>query len=155
MMTYDPTTIIGFLETVHPFDTLPQDDPARIAASSRCRDMIAGQILWTAGRPTDGLFAIMRGSVRVMDPSGALVSHPGPRNSLGERGLMRYGLTATFAHAKDAGTFPMLPEAELRCLIASSPAFDLFFNWPAVGISARLVFRPARSVIRTRDRRLP
>jgi hypothetical protein len=49
----------------------------------------------------------------------------------------------------------MLPEVELRRLIASYPAFERFFHWPAVRISGRPVFRSARSVIRRRDRRLP
>ena len=96
-MSEDLTSIIGFLETVHPYDSLPQDELARVATSFSRRELAADQVIYAAGEPMQGLFLIMQGAVEVMDPSGVLVSILGPRNSLGERGLMRDGVAVTTA----------------------------------------------------------
>lgn len=127
-MTHDPASIIGFLETVHPYDALPQDELARVATSFSRRDIAADQVIYTAGDAMEGLFLIMQGSVEVMDPSGVLVSLLGPRNSLGERGLMRDGIAVTTAKATEDSTVLMLPGVEFRRLIASYPAFERFFH---------------------------
>jgi CBS domain-containing protein len=127
-MPHDPAALIGFLETVHPYDALPQDELARVATSFSRRDIAADQVIYTAGEPMEGLFLIMQGSVEVMDPSGVLVSLLGPRNSLGERGLMRDGVALTTAKAAEDSIVLMLPGAEFRRLIASFPAFERFFH---------------------------
>ena len=108
-MSDDATSIIGFLETVHPYDSLPQDELVRVATSFRRRDLAADQVIYTAGDPMEGLFLVMQGAVEVMDPSGVLVSILGPRNSLGERGLMRLFL--------QWGAFLKLPDDKMRCVI--------------------------------------
>ena len=127
-MTHDPLQIIGFLETVPPYDTLPLDELARLATSFRRSDLEAGQVICTAGQPISGLFLVMQGSVEVTDPFGAPVSLLGRGNSLGERGLLRDGIAVTTARAMEPGRLLMLPEAEFRRLVANYPAFGRFFN---------------------------
>ena len=127
-MTHDPASIIGFLETVHPYDALPQDELARVATSFSRRDIAAGEVIYTGGLPLERLFLVMQGAVEVLDPSGALVSLLGPRNSLGERGLMRDGIAVTTAKATENSTVLMLPGTVFRGLIASFPAFERFFQ---------------------------
>lgn len=121
-------TIIGFLQTVHPYDSLPQDELARVAASFRRSEVAAGQTVYTYGAPLDGLYLIKKGLVEVSDASGALVSVLGPRNSFGERGLLRDGLAATNAKTAEASVLLVLPSAEFARLIATAPAFDRFFT---------------------------
>ncbi|MCB1405029.1 MAG: cyclic nucleotide-binding/CBS domain-containing protein [Rhodobacteraceae bacterium] len=121
-------TIRAFLETVHPYDSLPQDELARVAASFSRREYPAGDEIYAAGDPLTGIFLIKRGAIEVSDRNGVLVSILGPRNSFGERGLLRDGLAVTSARATETAIILMLPEAELRRLIASSPAFERFFN---------------------------
>lgn len=120
--------IIAFLETVHPYDSLPQDELARVARSFGRREFGADQPIYTAGEPLPGLFLIMKGSVEVLEPSGSLVSLLGPRNSFGERGLLRDGMAVTTARATEGSVVLMLPEAEFRRLIATYPAFERFFQ---------------------------
>ncbi len=43
-------TIIAFLETVHPYDSLPQDELARVAGSFRRREIAEGQRIYAAAR---------------------------------------------------------------------------------------------------------
>ena len=117
-----------FLESVHPYDSLPQDELARVATSFSRREYPAGSEIYAAGEPIRGVYLIKRGAVEVIDRNGSLVSILGPRNSFGERGLLRDGLAMTSARATEDSVILMLPDAELRRLIAASPAFERFFS---------------------------
>ncbi|MBD3763635.1 MAG: cyclic nucleotide-binding/CBS domain-containing protein [Rhodobacterales bacterium] len=121
-------TIRTFLETVHPYDSLPQDELARVAGCFGRREYPRGSEVYHAGEPLKGLYLVKRGSVEVLEPSGGPVSLLGPRNSFGERGLMRDGLAVTTARAVEDSVLLMLPVAEFRRLIASFPSFERFFN---------------------------
>jgi CBS domain-containing protein len=120
--------IQAFLDSVHPYDSLPQDELARVAGSFGRREYPAGSEIYAAGEPIRGLYLIKRGAVEVIDRGGSLVSLLGPRNSFGERGLLRDGLAVTTARATEDSVILLLPEAELRRLIATVPAFERFFS---------------------------
>lgn len=121
-------TIIAFLETVHPYDGLPQDELARVAASFSRREYLAGEEVYHAGEPLKGLYLVKRGAIEVLEPSGGIVSLLGPRNSFGERGLMRDGLALTTARVTQEAVLLMLPVAEFRRLIADHASFERFFQ---------------------------
>jgi CBS domain-containing protein len=127
-MEQDETGLLAFLETVHPYDSLPRDEMARVAASFSRRHYDDAAVIYSAGEPMTGIYLILDGSVEVLEPSGGLVSLLGPRNSFGERGLMRDGIAVTTARATTGADILMLPEAEFRRLIASYPAFERFFH---------------------------
>jgi CBS domain-containing protein len=127
-MDHDSNSLVAFLETVHPYDSLPRDEMARVAASFSRRHYDDAAVIYSAGEPMTGIYLILAGSVEVLEPSGGLVSLLGPRNSFGERGLMRDGIAVTTARATDGAEILMLPEAEFRRLIASYPAFERFFH---------------------------
>jgi len=121
-------TIRAFLETVHPYDSLPQDELARVAGFFSRSEYPVNAEVYARGEPLKGIFLIKRGAIEVSDRNGVVVSILGPRNSFGERGLLRDGLAVTTARATAASVVLMLPEAELRRLMATSPAFERFFN---------------------------
>ncbi len=121
-------TITAFLETVHPYDTLPQEELARVASSFSRREYQAGEEIYHAGEPLKGLYLIKRGSIEVTEPSGQVISLLGPRNSFGERGLARDGLAVTSARVTEDAVLLLLPVAEFRRLIAGFPAFERFFS---------------------------
>jgi CBS domain-containing protein len=127
-MDQDTTGLLAFLETVHPYDSLPRDEMARVAASFSRMHHDATTVIYAAGQPLDGIYLILEGSVEVLEPSGGLVSLLGPRNSFGERGLMRDGIAVTTARATEGAEILMLPQAEFRRLIATYPAFERFFH---------------------------
>ncbi|MFN3721607.1 MAG: DUF294 nucleotidyltransferase-like domain-containing protein [Paracoccaceae bacterium] len=127
-MDHSIDAIIGFLETVHPYDTLPRDELARVATSFSRREYAAGEDVYLAGEPLKGLYLVKRGSVEVQEPSGQVISLLGPRNSFGERGLARDGLAVTSARVTQDSVLLMLPVAEFRHLIKTSPAFERFFS---------------------------
>jgi CBS domain-containing protein len=121
-------TVIAFLETVHPYDSLPRDELARVAGSFSRREYPASAEIYAAGEPLKGLYLVKRGAVEVLDRNGALVSILGPRNSFGERGLLRDGLALTSARTTEAAVLLMLPVEVLRQLIAAYPSFNRFFS---------------------------
>ena len=127
-MQSESTTIEGFLATVHPYDSLPRDELARVAGSFSRRHLAAGVEIYTFGDPLSGIFLVESGGVEILDRNGALVSLLGPRNTFGERGLMRDGLAATTARTSEDSHLLMLPAAVFRRLIAESPAFQRFFS---------------------------
>lgn len=122
------SAVLAFLESVHPYDTLPRDELARVAGSFRRMEVPANTTIYTVDGPTDGLYLIKSGGVEVTDEHGALVSLLGPRNSFGERGLLRGGRAATTARALEDCVILLLPAAQFRVLIAAFPAFARFFD---------------------------
>ena len=120
--------ILDFLETVHPYDSLPRNELVRVAGCFSRREVPAHSEIYHSGEALKGLYLVKRGSVEILEPSGGLVSLLGPRNSFGERGLMRDGLAVTTARATEDSVLLMLPTAEFRQLIASVPAFERFFS---------------------------
>jgi len=120
--------VAAFLTTVFPYDSLPEDERARLAAAFRRRDYPAGTEIYGAGEPIDGLFLIRAGTVEVIDRNGALVASLGPRHSFGERGLLRDGLAMTSARATSDAQLLKLPVAEFRRLISEYPVFDRHFH---------------------------
>jgi len=129
-------TILAFLETVHPYDNLPQDELARVAGSFSRRSYAAGERIFAAGETLDGLYLVKSGEVEIIDTHGALVSLLGPRNSFGERGLMREGLAVTTARAvRDTVTLVLSTEA-FRRLFDENAAFRRFFQ-RGRGVEAR------------------
>jgi len=127
-MSDDLQATIAFLETVHPYDTLPKDELVRVAGCFSRSEYPANTLIYRIGEVLSGIFLIKSGGVEVVDRNGGLVSLLSARNTFGERGLMRDGLAATTAHSREPSTVLMLPAEEFRLLIARYPSFERFFN---------------------------
>ncbi|MDN5786556.1 DUF294 nucleotidyltransferase-like domain-containing protein, partial [Pseudorhodobacter sp.] len=126
-----------FLETVHPYDTLGADDMARVASQFHRQEFPAGAEIYHIGEMLAGIYLVKRGSVEVLEQSGGLVSLLGPRNSFGERGLMRDGLAVTSARTTENTVTLMLPKPEFQRLIAGIPAFARYFSRGRAGEARR------------------
>ena len=122
------SAVLAFLQSVHPYDSLPRDELARVANSFRRMEVPAGATIYTVDTPLDGIYLIKSGAVEVTDAHGALVSLLGPRNSFGERGLLRGGRAVTTARTLEDCVILLLPAAQFRVLIAAFPAYARFFD---------------------------
>jgi CBS domain-containing protein len=144
-------SVIAFLETVHPYDSLPQDELARVAGSFGRRSAPAGTLIYRAGDVLEGLYLVERGGVEVTDRNGVQVSLLGPRNSFGERGLSRDGHAMTTARATADTALLLLPAAEFHRLVAAHPAFARFFDRtrPAEGRKTDLTTLPVTDLMAT------
>jgi len=127
-MDQDPNPIRDFLTSVHPYDTLPRDELDTVISRMRDAAFAPGETIYRAGDPLEGLCLVMSGSVEVRDPSGAQLSLLGPRNSFGERGLMRSGHAVTSAVAVSSSHILMLPKAEFDRLRDTHGSFAKFFD---------------------------
>ena len=72
-------TIIAFLETVHPYDSLPREELSRVADLFVPLALPAGEAVYAFGETLDGLYLIRSGRIEIHDRNGALVSLLGPR----------------------------------------------------------------------------
>ncbi len=123
-----PDATVRFVQTIHPYDALPQDELARVASSFGRRQAASGETIYRVGDDLLGLYLIEAGSVEITDTNGVQVSHLGPRNSFGERGLGRDGRAMTTAKALSDCALLILPPAEFRRLNAAYPPFARFFD---------------------------
>ena len=57
-MDQDRNSLLAFLETVHPYDSLPRDEMARVAASFSRRHYDDAAVIYAAGEPMTGIFRI-------------------------------------------------------------------------------------------------
>ncbi|MDD7969730.1 DUF294 nucleotidyltransferase-like domain-containing protein [Roseinatronobacter alkalisoli] len=127
-MTQSTPKVLEFLQSVHPYDSLPQDELARVAGCFSRSEVPAGKVIYSEGEPIDGVYLVKSGTIEVTDTHGALVSILAPRNSFGERGLLRDGRAVTTATATADSVLLCLPANDLRHLIANFPAFERFFS---------------------------
>ena len=122
------TRILGFLEHVHPYDSLPRETLIRIAGVFVERNVAAGETIYRFGELMEGLFLIEQGRVEITDENGAPVSVLRARNSFGERGLTRDGFARTTARATEDARLLLLPADEFHHLVQTAPSFARFFD---------------------------
>lgn len=116
-----------FLAGVAPWDGLPSEALAEVAAQFEPRRFAAGERVYGPGDALEGLYVIETGRVRVRDDSGEPLSTLGPRNAFGERGLMRDGLAPTEATAAEETRALLLPAERFRALAEDRPELREFF----------------------------
>lgn len=127
------SAITEFLQTLSPYDSLPQSAFDRAAEQVERLDVPAGTVIYRHHEPLAGLYIIIDGRVETRDIAGSLISELSPRESFGERGLLSNGLAATTATALTDAVLLRLPAALFRVLIADEPVFARFFGRPVTG----------------------
>lgn len=120
--------ILRFLQSVHPYDVLPQDTLATLAAQIEPRAVASGDPIYELGDKLPGIFIIHAGEVEVTDENGETVSQLGVRNSFGERGLLRDGRAVTKTQAVTEAILLILPVDAFRDLIKTHDPVRRFFD---------------------------
>lgn len=123
-----PKTNREFLAHTHPYDSLPAEALDRLATEVDRRSIKAGDQIYSFGDELEALYLIIRGRVDITDDSGAVLSILGPRNSFGERGLMRDGTAVTSARAEEDTDLIAIPAGIFRALVADHPRVAKFFD---------------------------
>ena len=123
-----PQTIREFLAHTHPYDSLPADALDTLAGAVEARSIKADAQIYSHGDPLEALYLIIRGRVDITDETGAVLSILGPRNTFGERGLMRDGLAVTSARAEEDTDLIAIPAAVFKALVADHPGVAKFFD---------------------------
>ncbi|HZO50824.1 MAG TPA: putative nucleotidyltransferase substrate binding domain-containing protein [Gaiellaceae bacterium] len=111
----------SFLGRFAPFDALPPDELAAVAAGAREQRFAPGEvILLEDGRPADGVFVIREGAIELVH-QGEAVDVLGPGETFGQPSLLS-GLAPAFTvRARDESTCLVLPR-ELALTVFSGPA---------------------------------
>lgn len=120
--------ITQFLASLHPYDTLPADDLERAAAAFQAHQFSESEAVYSLGDDLPGLFVVHSGAIAIHDERGAQVSLLGPRNSFGERGLLRDGISVTAARAAETSRLLMLPAETFHELLGNHESFARFFD---------------------------
>ncbi len=119
---------LNFLSHLHPYDDLPKPVLAQIADTATWLDAEAGDQIYTAGQPLDGLYVIASGQVCITDDSGTQISLLETGNSFGERGLLKDGLAVTSAKAETATRLLVIPRTLFDMLFKDHEPVHRFFD---------------------------
>ncbi|MCK0139452.1 DUF294 nucleotidyltransferase-like domain-containing protein [Aliiroseovarius sp. F47248L] len=120
--------VLRFLQSVHPYDVLPQDILSALAGQSEIREVPADGDIYEQGAKLPGIFIIYEGEVEVTDENGETVSQLGMRNSFGERGLLRDGKAVMSSRAITDATLLILPAKAFLSLMNEHDPVRRFFD---------------------------
>lgn len=123
-----PASLTQFLASVHPYDSLTQDELTDLAAACSVAELQAGDTVFKTDEAVTALYVIASGEVEITDETNVQLSLLGPRNSFGERALLRGGPATRTATVTLDATLIVLPSKMLFHLIDSSPQVARFFD---------------------------
>ena len=117
-----------FLASVHPYDSLSEAELSALSARCSVREYSSGQEVFAIGDGLVDLYIVHTGEIDIRDEAGVQISLLGPRNSFGERALLRGSTAERSATALSEATLILLPSDALFELIDASPAAARFFD---------------------------
>ncbi|PWG16489.1 DUF294 nucleotidyltransferase-like domain-containing protein [Salibaculum griseiflavum] len=123
-----PTQLIQFLASVHPYDSLPDaalDDLAQVAQSE---EFAKGDTVFAVGEKVRNLYVIAEGEIEITDEAGVQLSILGPRNSFGERALLRGDAASRTATVQAPARMISIPAATFFDLIETHAPVARFFD---------------------------
>lgn len=121
-------TLTQFLASVHPYDSLAEAALQSLAQAFEAQDYPAGQTLFAVGGTVAHLYIVVEGEVEITDEADVQLSLLGPRNSFGERALLRDATSARTATVTADATIIELPKASFFTLIKAHPPVAKFFD---------------------------
>ncbi|HKL70030.1 DUF294 nucleotidyltransferase-like domain-containing protein [Salibaculum sp.] len=123
-----PADLTQFLASVHPYDSLPDATLADLASRAWARDFAVGDTVFAVGQKVRDLYVIAEGEVEITDETGVQLSILGPRNSFGERALLRGDLASRTATVQARARMICIPAATFFDLIDTHATVARFFD---------------------------
>ncbi len=117
-----------FLASVHPYDSLSDGDVAALAGVCSIQVLPAGEALFSVGEAMDSLYVIVEGEMEMLDEADVQISLLGPRNSFGERALLKKDVASRTAIATSDATLVGVPAETFFDLIERHPTVARFFD---------------------------
>ncbi|WP_300016488.1 DUF294 nucleotidyltransferase-like domain-containing protein [uncultured Roseobacter sp.] len=117
-----------FLASVHPYDSLSDADLDTLAKVCDAKDYAPGETVFAVGDAATSLYIIAAGEVEVTDETDVQISILGPRNSFGERALLRGEDASRTATPTDDTTLIVMPSDTLFALIDAHTPVAKFFD---------------------------
>ena len=122
------TVLVQFLASVHPYDTLSAPALASLAQACISVEYAAGETVFDVGDTIAHLDIIVSGEVEIEDETQVQLSLLGPRNSFGERALLRGGPSQRKATATQATRLIRVPADVFHALIRAHAEVARFFD---------------------------
>ena len=116
------------LTRTSPFADVPTSELAALEADLSEVHVAAGAFVFEEGKPIDGLYVIENGAVDIWAGEHSVVSHRGPGEIMGERGLLRDGKAVLTAKASAPTDLLMIPAARFLHLLEVAPAVADWFE---------------------------
>lgn len=123
-----PANLRQFLASVHPYDSLTEVDLTALSEACREQAFVAGELIFSVGDAATSLYIIADGEVEITDETGVQLSILGPRNSFGERALLRGEDASRTATVTAEATMIVMPSAMLFALIEAHAPVAKFFD---------------------------
>ncbi|MXY32840.1 MAG: CBS domain-containing protein [Boseongicola sp. SB0676_bin_33] len=127
-MPDDWTSPLDRLAQFAPFDLLSPEESAALADAIERVSVETGTVIFEEGTPLDGLYVIETGSVEIRTRDDDVVSHRGPGDVMGDRGLLRDGRAMLTACAIEATTLLLVDGARFRNLVGRVPEIRRWFG---------------------------
>lgn len=123
-----PAALIQFLASVHPYDSLTEAELADLTEVCAAQHYSSGDTAFKVGDKANSLYIVVEGEVEITDETDIQISILGPRNSFGERALLR-GEDASRTATITADTHMIvMPSATFFELIETHPTVAKFFD---------------------------
>ncbi|MCA1974489.1 MAG: DUF294 nucleotidyltransferase-like domain-containing protein [Caenispirillum sp.] len=123
----DPADIRSFLALHHPFDLLPADVLAAVAAEVNTIRVAPGHVLMKPGDAVDCLYVVRSGALETRGPDGELLARLGEGECGGVRALLRGGKAVNQNAAIEESVLIRLPAALFENLRRDHRGFAYFF----------------------------
>ncbi len=123
-----PLNLTQFIASVHPYDSLPEHDLTALAQACQALEFPAEDVVYSVGDTATHLYIIAAGEVEITDEIGVQLSLLGPRNSFGERALLRDETTTRTAKAVSKVTLIAVPRIQFYALIKAHSSVAKFFD---------------------------
>ena len=120
--------IVAILAQTHPYDALPEAERTSLAARVTVRQVAQGDPVYSVGDRLEALYLIIEGRIDITHPSGETLSILGPKNSFGERGLMKDGIATVNAVAAADSRLIAIPADVFHSLVTKHPRILRFFD---------------------------
>ena len=127
-MPLSTADVTRFLRSVHPYDSFEADTLSEVAGRFELIELPEGEAVYARGETLRGLYLIYDGAVDVRDENDMQISLLGPRNSFGERGLVKDGVAVTSTRAAADAQLLLLPRDDFHRLMSTQPGFARFFD---------------------------
>ncbi len=122
------TDFVSVLSQSHPYDALSADEIAGLAASVDIIEVKTGDTVFEHGQPVEALYLIIDGRIDITDATDETLSILGPKNSFGERSLMKDGVGVVTATASEDSRLLAIPADTFHALVADHPRILRFFD---------------------------
>lgn len=129
--------LLDRLVKVPPFNHLSPNDHADLGKRIEHVHVEAGDVVFQEGAALPGLFIVENGTIEIYSAQDNVVSHRGPGDIMGERGLLRDGHAMLTAKVSEPADLLLLPADQFFHLTENVPEIGAWFERATPSVPAK------------------